>query len=76
MGKSAKRPRRDGELLAAGYRARERRRNAAVDRELGDGRVICTRCGATLASFGTACTAALDDACQGYLVIEQVRAAN
>lgn len=35
--------------------------------------VICDRCAATLATYGEACTAALDDACPGFLAIERAR---
>ena len=36
---------------------------------LGD-QVICDRCGATMATYADACTAALDDPCPGFLTIE------
>lgn len=41
-----------------------------IEAELGDGRVICERCGATLDTYSDACTAALDDPCPGFQAIE------
>jgi hypothetical protein len=40
-----------------------------VGHALGDG-VICDRCGATLDTYGDACTAALDDPCPGFMAVE------
>jgi hypothetical protein len=34
---------------------------------------ICDRCQATLATYGTACTAALDDRCPGFMAIEAAK---
>jgi DNA-directed RNA polymerase subunit RPC12/RpoP len=51
-------------------RAEVRRR---VEEHLGQ-TVICTRCGAQLATFGERCAAALDEACPGFQAIERVRA--
>ena len=44
----------------------------AVEKALGDA-VICTRCGATLATYADKCSAALDDPCPGFVTIEDVR---
>lgn len=41
-----------------------------VESKLG-GAVICDRCGATLATYADNCTARLDDACPGFLAIEE-----
>lgn len=35
---------------------------------------ICDRCGATLDTFADACTADLDDACPGFLAIDNAKA--
>jgi hypothetical protein len=37
--------------------------------------VICEECGATLATYGSACTADLSDICHGFQIIEKVKAA-
>ena len=47
--------------------------NAAVEAELGDGRVICDRCRCTLATFDKRCCARLDERCQGFDAIDRVR---
>lgn len=44
-----------------------------VEKELGDGRVICERCGATLATYAEFCSAPLEEQCPGYVTIEKVR---
>ena len=49
----------------------QEQRHARVEAALGDGRVICERCGATLATFADRCTASLDDACPGFVAIEE-----
>jgi hypothetical protein len=36
--------------------------------------VICERCGATVATYGDKCSAALDDRCPGFEAIERARA--
>ena len=41
----------------------------AVERKLGAG-AICSRCGATLASYGEKCSASLAEACPGFVAIE------
>ncbi len=41
-----------------------------VEAALGDGRSICRRCNATLATYGDACTAGLGDRCPGFRAIE------
>lgn len=45
-----------------------------VEDALNDGRIICDRCGATLASYATQCSTALDDRCPGFLAIERAGA--
>ena len=35
------------------------------------GKVICTRCGATLETYSDQCSAALDDTCPGFIAIEE-----
>lgn len=40
-------------------------------KKLGD-ECICSRCGATLASYADLCSAALDERCPGFERIEQV----
>lgn len=35
--------------------------------------VICTRCGATLDTYADSCTADLDDACPGFVTIENAK---
>lgn len=42
----------------------------AAAQKLGDEQ-ICSRCGATLASYADLCNAALDEACPGFERIEQ-----
>lgn len=37
-------------------------------------RQICTRCGATVTSYGDKCSAALDDPCEGFQIYEQMLA--
>lgn len=44
-----------------------------INAALGDGRVICTTCGATLVTYGQRCTSDLDVACHGFLSIEAAR---
>lgn len=46
---------------------------AAVERQLGAGE-ICPRCHATLADFDNRCTASLDEACPGFVALEDARA--
>lgn len=53
----------------------ERRRRAVaagVQQALGD-KVICTTCGATLATYADKCSAPLDRPCEGFEAIEEVR---
>lgn len=45
---------------------------AAVEAELGEA-VICQRCGTTLKGFADSCVAALDDACEGFRRVDEVR---
>jgi len=45
----------------------------AVEDALGDGRTICDRCGATLDTYASLCSADLADPCPGFLAIEAVR---
>ena len=49
----------------------QEQRHARVEAALGDGRVICARCGATVADHSERCTASLDDACPGFVAIEE-----
>lgn len=42
-----------------------------VEAALGDGRVICDRCGATLETYADKCTADLDARCPGFEAIER-----
>ncbi len=51
--------------------ARLQAERAFVEQTLGDS-VICSRCGATLATYAY-CTAPLSDACPGFLAIEQAK---
>ncbi len=37
--------------------------------------IICSKCNATLATYASACTADLSDACPGFMRIEATRAA-
>lgn len=46
---------------------------ANINATLGDGRVICAACGATLGTFAEGCTADLDVACEGFQRIEAAR---
>jgi hypothetical protein len=46
---------------------------ANVNATLGDGRVICAVCGATLDTFAEGCTADLDVACEGFRRIDAAR---
>ena len=55
-------------LATADEFARQRRVEAA----LGDGRVICEDCGATLATYLDLCSAPLDAQCPGFVAIESV----
>jgi hypothetical protein len=48
--------------------------SAYVEQTLGE-TVICDRCGATLATYADTCTADLQDACPGFLRIEETREA-
>ena len=45
-------------------------RQERVESALGDGREICARCGATLATFADVCSASLGEACEGFARIE------
>jgi hypothetical protein len=45
-----------------------------VERTIGDGRVICDRCGATLATYASRCSADLADACPGFVAVENAGA--
>lgn len=45
---------------------------AAVEAELGDA-VICQRCGATLKGYADSCVALLDEACEGFRRVDEVR---
>lgn len=52
--------------------ARYRAMIAAVEAELGDA-VICARCGTNLEGFADRCTSALDDPCEGFRRLDEVR---
>lgn len=60
--------------MARGLKLSDRlkRQNAFVEERFGD-RSICSRCGATLATFADACTADLDDACPGFLAVDKAK---
>lgn len=49
-------------------------RRVRAENALGDGRIICKRCGATLATFADRCTAALHVQCEGFRVIDTAAA--
>ena len=44
----------------------------AVENALGDS-IICNRCGATLKTYATVCSAELSDPCPGFMSIERAR---
>jgi hypothetical protein len=48
----------------------ERERRQRVEKVLGDGRVICDRCHATLATYAEACAAPLAERCPGFEAVE------
>jgi hypothetical protein len=50
-----------------------KRVNAAVEAELGGGKIICDTCGATLDSFAYVCTAPIAAPCPGFTAIDRVR---
>ncbi len=54
------------------YSQRLQEQRFFVERTLGDS-VICQDCNATLKTFAEACTAGLQDLCQGYLAIEKAK---
>ena len=54
----------------------EVRRQKRLEDALGDGRVICDRCGATLATYADACTAENRDPCPGELAMDKAEFGN
>jgi hypothetical protein len=50
----------------------EVRRQKRLDDALGDGRIICERCGATFATYAFACAAEIGDPCPGDLAMDKV----
>jgi hypothetical protein len=54
----------------------EVRRQKQLEDALGDGRIICDRCGATLATYADACPAEIGDPCPGVLAMDKVEFGN
>jgi len=54
----------------------EVRRQKRLEDALGDGRIICERCGATLATYADACTAENRDPCPGELAMDKAEFGN
>jgi hypothetical protein len=52
---------------------RRRAEQAFVEQDFGN-KTICGRCGATLHEYAEKCIADLDDACDGFMAIEQSKA--
>lgn len=52
----------------------KRRATLRVVAMLGGGKVICARCGCTLADYDTKCSAALNEPCPGFEAIERAEA--
>ena len=50
----------------------EVRRHKRLEDALGDGRIICERCGATFATYAFACAAEIGDPCPGDLAMDKV----
>jgi len=48
----------------------EVRRQKRLEDALGDGQIICQRCGATLATYADACPAEIGEPCPGLLAME------
>jgi hypothetical protein len=54
----------------------EIRREKQLEDALGDGRIICERCGATLATYADVCPAKIGDRCPGLLAMEKAEFGN
>ena len=54
----------------------EVRRQKRLEDALGDGRIICERCGATLATYADACLAEIGDPCPGILAMDKAEFGN
>ena len=54
----------------------EVRRHKRLEDALGDGRIICERCGATLATYADACTAENRVPCPGDLAMDKAEFGN
>jgi hypothetical protein len=54
----------------------EVRRQKRLEDALGDGRIICDRCGATLATYSDACPAEIGELCPGLLAMEKAEFGN
>ena len=54
----------------------EVRRQKRLEDAFGDGRIICERCGATLATYADACTAENRDPCPGDLAMDKAEFGN
>jgi hypothetical protein len=50
----------------------EVRRQRRLEDALGDGRIICERCGATLATYADVCPAEIGALCPGLLAMDKV----
>jgi len=54
----------------------EVRRQRRLEDALGDGRIICERCGATLATYADVCAAEIGDPCPGDLAMDKAEFGN
>ena len=54
----------------------EVRRQKRLEDALGDGRIICERCGATLATYADVCPAEIGDPCPGLLAMDKAEFGN
>jgi hypothetical protein len=54
----------------------EVKRQKQLEDALGDGRIICERCGATLATYADACAAEIGDPCPGVLAMDKAEFGN
>jgi hypothetical protein len=54
----------------------EVRRKKRLEDALGDGRIICDRCGATLATYADVCPAEIGDPCPGLLAMDKAEFGN
>ncbi len=53
----------------------KRREWAFVEEQIGGGKIICSRCNATLDTFADACDAELSDPCPGFTAVDDAKAA-